>query len=178
MKAVIWWIRRDIRLQDNQALAQALSHSSIVIPLFILDPRLLKIEAQSRKDFLFNALDSLNSDLLDRGSRLIIREGDPLLELQKVFEESDAEKIFAEADFSPFAKSRDSKVAKVLPCEFVSGLTIHPPESVRKADGTPYIVFTPYKNAWRSLPSSRLSIKGAITFNNTKAIEFIENTNL
>ena len=115
MKAVIWWIRRDLRLQDNQALAQALSHSSVVIPLFILDPHLLRIEAQSRKDFLFNALDSLNSDLLDHGSRLIIREGDPLLELQKVFEESGAEKIFAEADFSPYAKRRDSEVAKVTP---------------------------------------------------------------
>ena len=152
MKAVIWWIRRDLRLQDNQALAQALSHSSIVIPLFILDPHLLRTEAQTRKAFLFNALDSLNSDLLNRGSQLIIREGDPLLELQKVFEESGAEKIFAEADFSPFAKNRDAKVAKALPCEFVSGLTIHPPGSVRKADGSPYTVFTPYKNAWRSLP--------------------------
>ena len=153
MKAVIWWIRRDLRLQDNQALAQALSHSSIVIPLFILDPRLLRTEAQSRRSFLFNALDSLDSDLHDRGSRLIIREGDPLNELRNVFEESGAEKIFAEADFSPFAKRRDSLVAKVLPCEFISGLTIHPPGSVRKADGTPYTVFTPYKNAWRALPS-------------------------
>ena len=151
MRAVIWWIRRDLRLQDNQAFAQALSHSSIVIPLFILDPRLLGTEAQSRKDLLYNALASLNSDLLDRGSRLIIREGDPLLELQKVFNESGAEMVYAEADFSPYAKGRDTKVAKALPCEFVSGLTIHPPESVRKADGTPYTVFTPYKNAWRSL---------------------------
>jgi len=152
MKAVIWWIRRDLRLLDNQALTQALLHSSNVIPLFILDPRLLKTEAQNRKAFLFKALDSLNSDLLNRGSQLIIREGDPLLELQKIFEESGAEKIFAEADFSPFAKNRDLKVAKALPCEFAPGLTIHPPRSVRKVDGSPYTVFTPYKNAWRSFP--------------------------
>ena len=53
-------------------------------------------------------------------------------------------------------------MAKVLPCEFVSGLTIHPPESVRKADGTPYTVFTPYKNAWRSLPSPGYPLKAPI----------------
>ncbi len=154
MKAIIWWIRRDIRLQDNHALLQALSQSSIVIPLFILDPRLLKTEAQTRKDFLFNALVSLNSELRNRGSQLIIREGDPLLELHKVFQEAGAEKIIAESDFSPFARNRDKIAARSLPCEFVSGLTVYPPDSVRKADGSFYTVFTPYKNNWKSLPVS------------------------
>lgn len=154
MKTVIWWIRRDLRLQDNQVLAQALSHGSNVIPLFIMDQHLLKREMPVRKSFLFRALDSLNSDLLQLGSRVILREGDPLIELQKIYEESGAEKIFAEADFSPYAKSRDSKAAAALPCEFVSTLTIHPPSSVRKQDGSPYTVFTPFMNAWKSLPES------------------------
>ena len=104
MKTNIWWIRRDLRLQDNQALVNALSTSSNVIPLFILDPLLLKKEAPARKSFLFKALESLNLDLLNRGSRLILREGDPLIELQKVFEESGAEKIFAEARFQPLCQ--------------------------------------------------------------------------
>ena len=164
MKTVIWWIRRDLRLQDNQALAHALAYASSVIPLFIMDPQLLKREAPARKSFLFSALDSLNTDLLLRGSRLILREGDPLLELQKIYEESNAEKIFAEADFSPYAKIRDSKAAAALPCEFVSALTIHPPSSVRKQDGSPYTVFTPYMNAWKSLPESGSPIQAPIQF--------------
>jgi deoxyribodipyrimidine photo-lyase len=164
MKPVIWWIRRDFRLQDNQALARALSHSSIVIPLFILDPHFVKIEGQSRRSFLFNAISSLNSDLLDRGSRLILREGDPVNELRSVLIESGAEKIFAEQDFSPYAKHRDSIVAMELPAEFVPGLTIFPPGSVQKADGTPYTIFTPFKHAWKSLPSPGHPLKAPIRF--------------
>ena len=162
MKTVIWWIRRDLRLHDNQALLTALSNSTSVIPLFILDPHLLNYEARARKSFLFESLDSLSSDLQQRGSRLIIREGEPILELQKFFLESASEMIFAEADYSPYAKKRDSGVAEVLPCEFVPGLTIHPPDSVQKADGTPYTIFTPYKNVWRSLPKPGIPFQAPI----------------
>jgi len=37
----IWWVRRDLRLSDNQALAAALAGAECVIPAFILDPVLL-----------------------------------------------------------------------------------------------------------------------------------------
>ncbi|MCJ7737997.1 MAG: deoxyribodipyrimidine photo-lyase, partial [Anaerolineae bacterium] len=38
----IWWIRRDLRLADNQALRAALDNSDHIVPVFILDPSLLK----------------------------------------------------------------------------------------------------------------------------------------
>ena len=37
MNTAIWWIRRDLRLSDNQALAAAMLQASVVIPVFILD---------------------------------------------------------------------------------------------------------------------------------------------
>jgi deoxyribodipyrimidine photolyase len=40
MNTAIWWIRRDLRLSDNQALAAAMQQANTVIPVFILDPRL------------------------------------------------------------------------------------------------------------------------------------------
>ncbi len=168
MKIVIWWIRRDIRLHDNQALAQALKISSIIIPLYIFDPYLLKRNPAARKSFLNNALESFNCDLHKHGFSLILREGDPLIELQKVFIEANAEKIFAEADYSPYAKKRDLEAAEILPCEFVSGLTIHPPFAVRKPDGSPYTVFTHYKNAWKSLPESGKPLN--YSFSNSSSI--------
>ena len=152
MKTVIWWIRRDLRLEDNKALAQALSESANVIPLYILDPYLLKREAPTRKAFLFNALNALNAELIRIGSRLTIREGNVLTELQKVSEASGSQKVYAEADFSPYAKARDAKAAEVLNCEFMPGLTIHPPPVIRKADGSPYTIFTPFMHAWKALP--------------------------
>jgi deoxyribodipyrimidine photo-lyase len=41
MTTAIWWIRRDLRLSDNGALAVALEHAEWVIPVFIMDPGLL-----------------------------------------------------------------------------------------------------------------------------------------
>ena len=36
----IWWIRRDIRLNDNQTLHAALEDAEYLVPLFIIEPEL------------------------------------------------------------------------------------------------------------------------------------------
>ena len=57
MKIAIWWIRRDLRMSDNQALAAALHQAEVVIPVFILDPKLLEspLVSQQRLAFLFQS---------------------------------------------------------------------------------------------------------------------------
>ena len=52
----IWWIRRDLRLEDNQALAGAMRDSHDVMPVFILDEDLLAFSAGKRHTFLFAGL--------------------------------------------------------------------------------------------------------------------------
>jgi len=68
MQPVIWWIRKDLRLKDNQALEIADPENRIVIPVFIMDPNLLKREAEKRKVFLFNGLRSLDEGLRASGN--------------------------------------------------------------------------------------------------------------
>jgi deoxyribodipyrimidine photo-lyase len=153
MSTVIWWIRRDLGLSDNQALSAALSQADVVIPLFILDPKLLTSPraSQNRNGFLFDGLRQLDSNLRQRGSALILREGDPLEVLRIIYRETGAECIFAEADVSPYAKQRDDRILRQLPLKLIPGVTVHPPESLLKPDGTPYTVFTPFSNKWRNL---------------------------
>jgi deoxyribodipyrimidine photo-lyase len=152
----IWWIRRDLRLADNGALQAALAQADIVVPLFILDDAALDSRyhsrAQMRKDFMFGGLHTLDADLRARGSRLLVRQGKPVAVLRALLAECGADAIFAEADYTPFAVRRDAAVAQALPLTLTGGLTIHPPQAVRKGDGTPYTVFTPYSRTWRSLP--------------------------
>ena len=38
----IWWVRRDFRLADNPALRAAIDDGDAVLPLFVLDPALLR----------------------------------------------------------------------------------------------------------------------------------------
>lgn len=157
MTTAIWWIRRDLRLTDNQALHAALAQAKHVIPLFILDPVLLAspYSGEKRLAFLLGGLRQLAADLVKRGSRLIVRLGRPYDQLATVLAESGASAIFAEEDFSPYAHRRDAAIARDLPLRLVGGVTIHPPGAVLKADGSPYTVFTPFSRAWKTLPLPR-----------------------
>ncbi len=159
MTTTIWWIRRDLRLNDNPALLAAASSGARVAAVFVLDDRLLKgrLASARRNAFLMEGLRMLDIDLRARGGQLILRAGNPVAELGKLLRELEASRIFAEADHSPFAVERDAAVAQVLPLTLVGSSAIKPPGTILKADGTPYTVFTPYMRTWKAhgLPTSR-----------------------
>ncbi len=39
LSASILWLRRDLRLHDNEALVAACESSALMVPVYILDPR-------------------------------------------------------------------------------------------------------------------------------------------
>ncbi len=154
MATAIWWVRRDQRLTDNQALASALAHAVQVVPVFVLDPVLLSAPdaAHKRVAFMLGSLRQLQADLRSRGSGLIVRQGEPAEELAALVRETGAQAIYAEEDPWPYAQRREGRIAQSLPLHLVGGLTLHPADLVCKADGTPYTVFTPFSRAWKALP--------------------------
>jgi deoxyribodipyrimidine photo-lyase len=154
MKTIIWWIRRDLRLTDNQALSRAVKEAKDVFPIFILDPKLIDSSyvGEKRLSFLYAGLHQLNADLQELGSRLIIRAGHPLEVFEELRQQTDFDAIYAEEDFSPYAQKRDWEVRGQFPIEFLGHPTLRHPLAVRKANGQPYSVFTPYSRAWKSLP--------------------------
>ncbi len=145
----IWWIRRDLRLSDNPALHSALEAGE-VIPVFILDPA-FSSSSPRRKNFLYEGLHALNRDLRAHGSYLVTRNGSPLETLRALLAETSAAAIFAESDFTPYARKRDAEISRRLPLQLIHGQTVHHPEFVKKADGTPYTVYTPYAKTWKAL---------------------------
>ena len=153
----VWWIRRDLRLEDNRTLHAALEHGA-VLPVFIIDPFLSKQVTTRRQSFLFNGLHELDASLRKRGSRLAVRFGTPKAVLTDVLRESGAQAIFAEEDFTPYARCRDDEIAKGLPLHLVQGQLVHHPLAALKADGKPYIVFTPFSKQWKALLPSNLDI--------------------
>ncbi|GAP15696.1 deoxyribodipyrimidine photolyase [Longilinea arvoryzae] len=159
----IWWIRRDLRLEDNPALSAAIRDGAGVLPVFILDERLLANPAEKRQAFLFAGLRELDADLRRLGSRLIVRSGDPVVELERLGREVPIESIFAEQDVSPYARRRDAAVARQLKLQLVAGLNIQPVSAVLRADGRPYTLFTPYSRAWKALPANDCILPAPIT---------------
>jgi deoxyribodipyrimidine photo-lyase len=156
----IWWIRRDLRLTDNLALHSALE-AEAVIPVFILDPHLLSRPTPKRQAFLFNGLRALDAELRKRGSYLVVRRGKPLEELRSLLAETSAAAIFAEEDYTPYSRRRDAKIARDLPLQLVLGQILQHPEFIKKADETPYTVYTPYSKKWKSMLPERMDITSA-----------------
>lgn len=159
MKVALWWLRRDLRLHDNAALNEALESGQAVVPIFVLDPRLVGSNrvGPHRLAFLFGGLRALDADLRARGAPLIIRSGDPLECLTRLCSELRASghepvAIHAEADASPYARARDAHVAAALPLKLAGGASLVPPGELVKADGRPYTVFTPFSKAWKARP--------------------------
>jgi len=144
----LWWIRRDLRLTDNPTLHSALEAGEVV-PVFILDPR-FDSASPRRRDFLHEGLHALDKDLRARNSYLVTHHGHPLEVLRSILAETNASTIFAEADFTPYARKRDAEIARHLPLQLIHGQTVQHPDFITKADGTPYTVYTPYSKAWKA----------------------------
>lgn len=155
MTTNLWWIRRDLRLSDNPALETAISEGDAVIPIFILDEKLLqsKFVGEKRLGFLFAGLRELDFQLKERGSFLVIRKGEPAKVLAELMQESGAAAIYAEPDVSPYATRRDRELEKIFDIRWIGSPAVLPPGVVLKPDGSPYTVFTPFSKAWKAFYS-------------------------
>lgn len=154
MSRAIWWVRRDLRLHDNQALEAARRHGEELIPLWISDPVLLNSRTRSsrRIAFLRDGLHALDNQLRVKGSRLIVRYGAPREVLQALVSETAANAVYAEADYTPYARRRDDDIARTLPLHLFDGVAVHAPGDVLKADGKAYAVFSAFRRTWLALP--------------------------
>ena len=104
-----------------------------------------------------NALKSLDDDLRKRGSYLVVRQGKPLEVLQQLVISSGASVIYAEEDFTPYARQRDFGIAISLPLHLIQGQLVHHPSEIHKADGNPYKVYTPFSKRWKIQSTDDLS---------------------
>ena len=154
MQPLIHLFRRDLRLSDNTALRAALATGQPVIPLFIFDPAILKGErfGLPRLAFMLKGLAALDDSLRGYGARLLIRHGSPLDVLPALLSQTGATAVYFNRDYSPYALRRDHALAQRVPVQAYDDALMHAPGEVLKADGQPYTVFTPFRNAWLKLP--------------------------
>ena len=149
MSVAVWWIRRDLRLSDNKALQSAASAGKVV-PLFVYDDTLLATSGDARREFMFRALNALDNSM-DRA--LIYRDG-PVVEVVVEFcRLVGADTVHITEDFAPYGRRRDAEVEKALAADgrqLVRADTpyVIAPGTVRKDDGTPVKVFTPFYKRW------------------------------
>jgi len=111
-KVNFFWFRRDLRLDDNIGLDEALKNNSNVIPLFIFDENITnELEKNDpRINFIYNQLESINKCLESKyNSRLLVLKGKPLDVIKKLVAEYNIGSFFLNHDYEPYAIARDQR---------------------------------------------------------------------
>ncbi|MBV8124929.1 MAG: deoxyribodipyrimidine photo-lyase [Paucibacter sp.] len=151
------WLRRDLRLSDHAALAQALHSGASVQFVFVFDTDILKdLPRMDRRVAFIHATlaeidQGLRALLADAG--LLVGHGRPVELIPRLAAELGAAAVFANHDDEPAALERDAEVARRLALDGRRLRTgkdhvIFERSELLTSAGKPYTIFTPYKNAW------------------------------
>ena len=149
------WFRRDLRAFDHAALHHALQRSARVHCAFIFDKAILDglPRADRRVEFIHACVAELAAELQQLGGHLIVRHAVAEREIPRLAAELGVDVAFASHDYEPAAIARDDAVAKALAADARLFFTfkdqvVFEQREVLSQSGTPFSVFTPYKNAW------------------------------
>lgn len=142
---IIVWHFRDLRLEDNPALDAAAKTGMPVIPLFIYDERDF---GSAAKVWLHHSLEELKKAYAKEGVELVVRRGKAMAVLEAMCKEHPVQAIYWNERFEPGCRARDSAVAQKFSTETFLGNHLVHPEALLKADGKPYVVFSPFYKAF------------------------------
>jgi len=156
------WFRRDLRTDDHAALHHALRHARRVWCAFVFDDDILAglPRADRRVEFIRDSLVDLDRQLRSLGlahgvpdTGLLVRQWPATAALPTLARELGVQAVYANHDDEPAALARDAQVRGALAGQ---GIVLHTSKDhvvferseLLTASGSPYSVFTPYKNAW------------------------------
>ena len=148
-KRSLCWLRRDLRLHDQYALAEALKNSEECFLVFIFDSQIKNQQIPLINQSLYEMEEKLNK--LD--SSIIVKHGDPIVEILKLSNELNINAVYFNREYEPKTKQRDLEITKKLHTKKIDVFhfkdQVHYEQSeIRNGSNEIYKVFTPYKNKW------------------------------
>lgn len=153
----IFWFRRDLRLEDNHGLFEALKGNNKVLPIFIFDADILEKlpKNDARVTFIHETLQNINKQLLSTYNTSIqVFHGKPITVFKLLLSNFNIETVYTNHDYEPYAISRDTEIKTLLEEHHIVFKTykdhvVFEKKDVVKNDGTPYLVYTPYMKRWK-----------------------------
>jgi deoxyribodipyrimidine photo-lyase len=157
--SVLVWFRRDLRWHDHTALSLALQQADKVYGCFLFDRDILEglPAADRRVSFIHGSVTELDQiwrqQAAEPKSGLSVLDGQAPIEIPKLAQQLGVQAVFAHHDDEPASLKRDAQVRGHLANAGIAFQTfkdhvIFERREVMTQSGTPYGVFTPYKNAW------------------------------
>ena len=145
----LFWFRRDLRLQDNEALTLAARNHDALLPVFVF-PENFKDLMPNRQASLIESVRSLANDL---PAGVTLRSGSPEAELLKLCDETGAKEVYATRSFDTKGMLEQSAVAaklfeKSIALKLIGSNYAVEPGTVKKDDGSALKVYTPFYKRW------------------------------
>jgi deoxyribodipyrimidine photo-lyase len=155
----LMWFRRDLRLTDNATLHTALTQCAQVHCVFVFDKMILDALPKSdrRVEFIWESVQELDAALRQfsgqPGGGLIVCHAVAQEAIPHLAENLQVQAVFAGRDYEPLALQRDALVQDALAHAGRAFITckdhvVFEQREILTQSGTPYGVFTPYKNNW------------------------------
>ena len=155
---VLFWHRRDLRIEDNIGLHHALTSGKKVIPLFIFDSEILdKLpKNDARVNFIYDELRNIHNTLTRLGSSLLVKHGNPIDVIKELIKLYNITEVYTNHDYEPYAIARDKEVNEFLSSQNIEFNTykdqvIFERDDIVKTDGKPYKIYTPFSKKWLSI---------------------------
>ncbi len=155
--------RRDLRVEDNNGLREALKSSAAVIPCFIFTPEQIGSDNSFRSmhalQFMVESLSDLARSFEKKGGHLYFFHGTPHKIVEHLIRTEKIDAVFVNRDYTPYSKTRDEFIQATCSTHNVAftsmpdSLLIEPEDGLT-AQGTPYQIFTPFfkKNRTHIIP--------------------------
>ena len=176
MGNAVYRFTRDLRLDDHAGLAAAASIGP-VLPVLVIDRALHARLASSprRAAFYCKAVNALDADLRERGSRLVVRRGNAGPAIKSLARGSGASAVVWSASYDATGMHADRQLqshleeaglrASAVPD--ASAITPEESTAARPSTGEGYRSFTAYHHTWRELQPGSYELPLLLTFADT-----------
>ncbi|MCV3768560.1 cryptochrome/photolyase family protein [Rhizobium sp. TRM95796] len=152
--ASIVWFRRDLRINDNLALAAALDAGGDVVCVYIREPQdaFAGAHGAAQAWWLNESLEKLHAALRARGNRLVLMTGRPQDVLDTLIEKTGASAVFWNRRYDKASRDADAAIKQDLKARGVDarsfeGFLLHDPMALTTGQGKRYSVYSPF---WRA----------------------------
>nr|WP_210319082.1 deoxyribodipyrimidine photo-lyase [Devosia faecipullorum] len=153
------WLRNDLRLADNPALAQACKAQEVVA-LYIHEMDAgLRPPGGAARWWLHNSLNALGRDLAEIGIPLLVESGPAQSVLARVLRQIGATELHWNRRYAPASREHDAALKTSLQAQEINvtshrGNVLVEPWTIQTGQGKPYSVFTPF---WKSLKQHEIA---------------------
>lgn len=160
MQEVIWWIRRDVRTEDNATLAAAATGGE-VHPVAVLDP---SFPSGTRRQLYW--LSALH-DVHQNSGGVSFLHGTPSTVLLGYARRVGATQVYASKDCGPYGAARDEDVRTTLRAAGIELLLIDTPylrgfDMLRNNNGAPIRTFSAWRRQWVATAAPKPVVGGEV----------------